>query len=415
MNKFMTWMTDSFAPKVNRLAKNPWIAAIQDAILTAIPMIFIGSFATILSIVKSYWKSFPDFSPVSTFSFGLFSLFLAYLIPEAIMLHKGYKSVSKQAGIAGIAFFLLMIFPSFDKNSNLVLNSTMLGTGGMLTALFSGIVVGIVMNIASKYQLFGEDSSMPDFVITWFNTLIPIIVLLLAGWLLTFQLKFNMTHAIESVFDPLVHLGGSFGGFVIIVFLGYSFLYSFGISSWIIYPVEMAIALPAIAQNAKRASEGLAAQNIFVAEAVGIFTIGGGGATLALCIMMAFMGKSSRMKMVGRAALVPSIFNINEPVVFGAPIAFNPILMVPMWVMGLLGPILTWIVMKIGLVPIPTHVFNLWYLPAPIFAFLSTRSIAGVIYVFILFAISWAVYLPFFRLADKEAVDSEKEDEVETA
>ena len=40
MDKFMSWMTDSFAPKVNKIAKNAWVASIQDAILTAMPMIF---------------------------------------------------------------------------------------------------------------------------------------------------------------------------------------------------------------------------------------------------------------------------------------------------------------------------------------------------------------------------------------
>lgn len=80
MHNVMAWMTDSFAPKVNKIAKNPWIEAVQDGILTAMPMIFIGSFATILGIIKTYWKSFPDFSMISTFSFGLFSLFLAYLV-----------------------------------------------------------------------------------------------------------------------------------------------------------------------------------------------------------------------------------------------------------------------------------------------------------------------------------------------
>ena len=30
MNHFMQWMTESFAPRMNKIAKNPWIASIQD-------------------------------------------------------------------------------------------------------------------------------------------------------------------------------------------------------------------------------------------------------------------------------------------------------------------------------------------------------------------------------------------------
>lgn len=408
MDKLTNWMTDSFAPKVNKLVKNPWIASIQESILTGMPMIFIGSFVTVLSLVKNVWAEFPDFSLLSTFSFGLFSLFMSYLLPEAIMNNKGYKSAAKPAGLAGIAFFLLLVYPAIDTDKGVItLMTAELGTGGMLVALVAGLFVGFVMSLASRHQLISEDSALPDFVAAWFNTILPIALILLIGWLFTFQLHFNMSQAIMTALHPLVNIGGSFGGFVLIIFLGYSFLYSFGISSWIIYPIEMAIALPGIAENARNAAQGLPATNIFTEEVVGTFVIGGGGATLALCFMMTFMAKSARMKMVGRAAIIPSIFNINEPVVFGAPVAFNPTLMIPMWIMGLLGPVSAWIVMKIGLVPIPQNVFDLWYLPAPIFSYISTKSINGLIYTLVLFAISWIVYLPFFKVYDKQAMAEE--------
>ena len=47
MNHFMQWMTESFAPRMNKIAKNPWIASIQDSILTTMPVILIGSLVTI--------------------------------------------------------------------------------------------------------------------------------------------------------------------------------------------------------------------------------------------------------------------------------------------------------------------------------------------------------------------------------
>ena len=192
-------------------------------------------------------------------------------------------------------------------------------------------------------------------------------------------------------------------------FLGFAFLYTFGISSWVLYPVQIAIALPAIAQNQANFEAGKAVTNIFTNEAAAIFLIGGGGATLALCIMLAFMAKSQRLRMIGKASIIPSIFNINEPIVFGAPIAFNPILMVPMWIVGLVGPILTWIVMKIGLVPIPHKPFQLWYTPGPIQSWIVTESIRGLIFFIILFAISWIIYYPFFKIYDKQAVQQDLE------
>lgn len=209
-DKLMSWMTDVFAPKVNMMAKNPWIAAVQSAILTSMPMVFIGSFATILSIVKDYWKGFPDLSLLSTFSFGLFSLFLAYLIPEAVMNNKGHKGTAKQAGLAGIAFFLILVFPLLSDDGRISFDLSTFGTAGMISALIAGLFVGVVMNLFAKWKLIGEDSAIPDFVATWFNTLIPITLILLIGWFFTFHLNINLYNAVNSIFTPLIHLGQGF-------------------------------------------------------------------------------------------------------------------------------------------------------------------------------------------------------------
>ncbi|MBC1520174.1 PTS sugar transporter subunit IIC [Listeria aquatica] len=410
MDKFMTWMTDKFSPKVNKIAKNAWVASIQDAILTAMPMVFIGSFATILAIIKDYWPAFPDLSPISTFSFGLFSLFISFLIPQSVMKHKGIKGVEKQAGLAGVAFFLIMIFPTLSGDGGkITFDLNAFGTGGMIAALLAGLFVGLIMVLFAKLKFISDDSPIPDFVAVWFNTLLPIIVVLLVGWLFTFELRISLYDIVNSIFSPLIQLGSSFWGFVIIYFLGFSFLYSFGISSWVIYPVQVAIALPAIAQNQANHAAGEAVTNIFTSEAGQLFLIGGGGATLSLCIMLAFMAKSNRLRIIGKASLIPSIFNINEPIVFGAPIAFNPILMVPMWINGLVGPIITWFVMKWGIVPIPYEPFQLWYLPAPILAWVTTKSITGLLLIVVLFVISWLIYYPFFKVYDKQAVEQDLE------
>jgi len=409
MQKFMDWMTESFAPKVNKIAKNPWVSSIQDSILTAMPLVFIGSFATILSIVRDYWKGFPDFSMISTFSFGLFSLFLSFLIPGAIMKHKKHADVEKQAGLAGVAFFLMIIFPQISDEGTISFDLNLFGTGGMIAALMAGLFVGMIMNLFSKWKFIGEDSPIPDFVAVWFNTLIPIIIILFIGWLFTFELNINLSEVINSFFNPLINLGGGFWGFVIINFLAFSFLYTFGISSWVLYPVQVAISLPAIAQNQAAVASGGTASLIYTSETVNLLLVGGGGATLSLCIMLAFMSKSSRLRLIGKASIVPSLFNINEPIVFGAPIAFNPILMIPMWINGLLGPIIVWFAMSLGLVPIPYQPFQLWYIPTVIQSWFITRSISGIILVILLFVISWIVYLPFFRIYDKQAVIQDQE------
>lgn len=62
MKRFMDWMTDVFAPKMNRLARNPWLASVQEAILAAMPVILIGSFATLFNILRDFIPQMPDIS-----------------------------------------------------------------------------------------------------------------------------------------------------------------------------------------------------------------------------------------------------------------------------------------------------------------------------------------------------------------
>lgn len=409
MKKFMDWMTNVFAPKMNKLARNPWLASVQEAILAAMPVILIGSFATIFSILRDFIPRLPDISKLSDFSFGLLSIFLAYLIPTTVMEKKKHKKTSKQAGMAGIALFLMVIYPTFDESGNFTVPFANFGTTGMLAALVAGLFVAAVMNRFAKHSFFKEDTALPDFITVWFDTLIPITLCLIVGWLFTFVLEISIFDVVYQIFTPFLAIGQSFWGFVILNFIGYAFLYTFGISTWIIYPITSVICLQGIGDNMSAVAAGNVPVFINTGEAANLFLIGGGGTTLALAIMLLF-AKSKKLKIIGKSTIVPSICNINEPLVFGAPVAFNPMLMVPMWIMGLLAPIITWFALDWGLVPIPAQTFNFWYLPSPITGFLVTGSIAGTILILLIFSVSWFVYYPFFKIYDKQCVTEEEKE-----
>lgn len=412
MDSLMNWMTNVFAPKVNKISRNPWLASVQESILTAMPFVFIGSFATVFSVFKESFDWLPDLSNISNFSFGLFSLFLAYLIPYSLMEKKKHQKIKKQSGLAGLAFFLIIVQPIFTDDGSISIVFANLGTGGMIASLIAGLFVGFVMNLFTKISFFKEDTTIPDFITIWFDTLIPITILLLIGSFLAFNLDLNIFDLIYQLFTPFLSIGQSFWGFVLLNFIGYSFLYTFGISTWVIYPITSAICLQGMGDNIALVAAGQAAEFIHTSETTNLFLIGGGGCTLALNIMMLF-AKSKRLRIVSRAALIPSLCNINEPLIFGAPVSFNPLLMVPMWIMGLIGPAITYIVLQIGLVPIPSAVFSLWYIPSPIVGYFVTGSISGAILVLVLFAISWVVFYPFYKAYDKQELLLENEGDVD--
>ena len=406
MQKFMGFMTDKVAPKMNVITRNPYVSAVQDAILTTMPLIFIGTIGTVLDTIREAFPAFPNCSGFSTFSFNLLSLFLAFLIPSFIMEKKKQRRTRNQAGLAGLSLFIMIICPVI-ADDKFTVSFKALGAGGMIAAIFTGVFVGWVMSAFGKLHLFKEDSAVPDFVTVWFDTLIPILLILLVGWIATSVAGLNILELITNFFMPLVNFGETFWGFVLVNFLTMAFLYSFGISTWVLYSVMSVICLTGIAANEAAVAAGAAATNIHVYEVTWIMTIGGGGATFALSIMMCFLAKSKRLKLMGETCFIPSIFNINEPLVYGTPIVFNPILMIPMWLCGFILPCITWAAFKLSLVPIPTKVFEMWYLPKFIFAYFSTGSLRGVLLAVVLFAVSWVIYWPFFKVYDRQVCQEE--------
>jgi PTS system cellobiose-specific IIC component len=63
--------------------------------------------------------------------------------------------------------------------------------------------------------------------------------------------------------------------------------------------------------------------------------------------------------------------------------------------------------MSTGLVKIPQSVFGLWYIPGPIFAGIVS-GLSGVILSVILFAVSWILWWPFFKLYEKQELAVER-------
>ena len=139
-----------------------------------------------------------------------------------------------------------------------------------------------------------------------------------------------------------------------------------------------------------------------------LIAMGGLGGTLPLNFLMLFKCKSKKLKTMGKICLGPSIFNINEPLVYGAPIALNPILMIPMWINGLVIPTIAWIAFSNGWVTIPHAVMNVNQLPFPLCSFLATHGDFRVILlVAVLFIVSWLIWWPFFKAHETKTLKEE--------
>ncbi|WP_066500955.1 PTS sugar transporter subunit IIC [Abyssisolibacter fermentans] len=409
MKKLIDFMNSKFAPVLTKITKNVWISSIQDTMMSVLPMIFVGSLITMISLLSNIIPNFPNLSPINSFSFGLLSLFVAFLIPYNVMGKKDKAKMKITSGIASIALFLMLLNPTFTEDGGITFVFERFGSAGMFVAIVVGIFTGIIMNIFANLSLFKKDSTIPDFVKAWFDSMIPITIVLLTGWLFNYALHIDLFTMIINIFMPLAKIGNTLPGFVLFYFITV-FIYSFGISGWTLVPIVFPIWLQGIADNAALVAQGKAPVFINTYEVIytGWIAVGGIGSTLILVILMV-LSKSKRLKAIGKAVLIPSIFNINEPVVYGAPIAWNPILMIPFWLNGLIIPTITYIVLNMGLVPIPSQVFQLWYLPFPIPTYI-VAGIKGVILLAFLVLIMFLIWYPFFKVYEAQEIKKENEE-----
>ena len=136
----------------------------------------------------------------------------------------------------------------------------------------------------------------------------------------------------------------------------------------------------------------------------------GAGATLSLCIMFMF-SKSKFLKSLGRLGFLPGLFNINEPIIFGAPIVVNPVLAIPFILAPIVMTIVSYIATRTGLVPMMMAQLP-FTLPAPIAAWMSTDwSVMAGILVIINFVISLVIFYPFFKIFEKKQLAMEAAEE----
>lgn len=408
MKNFMGWLSNSFAPTMNKFVKKPWVAAVAATMQKVIPFILTGSLISLYGVIRSYIPSLPDISVISLYTFNLLGILIAFIMTNQAMEKLRHPRYFITASLTSICSYFIFINSSINNEGIFSVPFERFGPTGIFVGLVVGIFVAVIFNLYSKIP-FLRDSSIPDFVVEWIHNVIPITVTIGIAAALTFGLKFDLFDLVTVIFSPLQSFGQSLPGFVFICFIQ-AFFYSMGISAWVFNSVTTPIFMAGIAANIEAVNNGMAATNISTSETVftaGLVTMGGVGCTLALNFLMAF-SKSKKLKTLGRVFLIPSLFNINEPLMFGAPVVMNPLLMVPVWISSIVGPIILWCSMNFGLLNIPAKMIQVGQIPAPISSMMITEDWRAIIVYIVLLLVYLAIWYPFFKVYEKECLIEEQ-------
>ncbi|WP_318367620.1 PTS sugar transporter subunit IIC [Enterobacter sp.] len=394
-------------PILIQVGENKMLVAVRNGIALTLPFTITGSLFLILANLPiPGWAEFlgPAASKLSApvaVTFGAIGLISA--IGISYNLAKEYQLNALTCSAVAMVVFLLA-----QLNENYQLNVDNLGAAGLFSAIILAIAtVQIMRFFVVRNIVIKLPDGVPPAVAQSFVSLIPAAAIITLVWLVRVMLNFDINSFFTWLVSPLVSGLGSLPGMLVLIFL-ISLLWCCGIhGDNILSGITSPIFLKYIAENTQAY---LNHQPIPHITADGFYIVfmclGGTGATLGLVLAM-LRSRSKMYKSVGKLSLPSAIFCINEPVIFGCPIVFNPLLMIPFTLTPMILCTATYSLMYFDIIGRPVLQIP-WTMP-PIFAawFVTGGNIPAVIWSVCTIVISALVYLPFFKIAERRQMEKE--------
>lgn len=346
-------------------------------------------------------------------SFNLMSIYV--VVGMARSLSKYYKVDEKLAiALSFVGIFVLtpLIFTA-DGAKGLPLDN-FAAKGLFVCMIATAISIEIYRFCAQKGITIKMPDSVPQNVSNAFAAVIPAFaIILLFDVLRTLFAMTDFGSAQQFIFtilqQPLQSLGGTLPA-TFIALLVESVIWCFGIhGSSIVSSVMNPIWYALSAENLAAVEAGIAMPNIVNYQFISFFVkLGGVGATLSLTLLCLFKSKSDQYKALGKLGIGASLFNINEPIIFGFPIVLNPMMMIPFVLSNVTVGVVTYAAIWSGLVPYINGV-NLPYTISVVISGFMLCGWRGALLQVVLLLITGLIYYPFFKAQDKQAYLEEQE------
>lgn len=392
MNKKITeFVNQKLVPPVLKFVNIKAIVALKDGILYTLPLLLVGSLFTLLAnfpyqpftvwLAKKGWMD-----PLSQVNGATFSIIaIVAVMGVAYQYAKNEKVEPFAASIIALSSLIILTRSSVISGGKLVLNvipKDWTGGQGMIAAIVIGLLVGYVYSELVKHKItIKMPEQVPSGVANSFAALIPAFIILTISFgiyaLIHFIWKTTLIEGVYTLIQtPLQGLTDSVWGILAYCFIA-TFFWWFGVhGGTIVTSIFYPILLANLTTNQKIVEAG---KTLTVANGAHIFTdqftavlinMTGTGATIGLAIYMLFFAKSAQTKQLGKLAIVPSLFNINEPIIYGAPIVMNPFLFIPFVVTPIIIGLVMYFLMYTGILPLFSGVTVPWTTPAIISGFL---------------------------------------------
>ncbi|MEY0875785.1 PTS N,N'-diacetylchitobiose transporter subunit IIC [Providencia manganoxydans] len=444
MNHMLTSLEKVLLPVAIKLGNQPHINAIKNGFIKLMPLVLIGA---LFVLINNVFLSFGEgsffyslgihISPeaieslnkfkgiggnVYNGTLGIMSLMTPFFISMALAEERKVDPIA--AGVIAIAAFVTVT--PFDVNGNYAIGANWLGGANIISGMIIGLVVAEAFTfIVRRNWVITLPSTVPSAVSRSFSALIPGFIILLIMGVIAWSLAGITTNFHQLIMDgiskPLASLGGIVG-WAYTIFC--TLLWFFGIHGALaLTALDSGIMTPWAIENVALYHEygsveaALAAGKTFHLWAKPLFDsyvfLGGSGATLGLIIAIFIASRRADYRQVAKLGLPASIFQINEPMVFGIPIIMNPIMFIPFVFVQPILLAITVIAYYMGIIPPITNI-GPWTMPTGLGAFFNTNgTFAALLLALFNLGIATLVYLPFVIIANKAQVTTNKEESEE--
>jgi PTS system cellobiose-specific IIC component len=409
------------------------VVALRDGMIASVPIILVGSTFLLLGaqgpVLKAYFSADGGWLPnlVDTafgrwyldhtaqilfpyrVTMGLLALYIAFTIASALA--NQYRLAPVPQGLGAVAALLITGTPLLlklqdtDANPQWVVALKPLGPEG----IFLAIVLGVGMVELSRLILrpdrprpaaTPDSAAIPASVIDAFRSFLPILTMVSAVWFVRHVVGFDIHAGILKAMQPMTRLGDSLGA----VLASNFFLHLFAVAGVHGISVINAVMLPLwqqfVAANAEAHANGLPLPHTTAYPFYQWFIwIGGAGATLPPTLLL-FLSRNAHLRRIGRISLVPALFNVNEPFLFGLPVVANPLLAIPCVVAPLLCGTVAWFGVTSGLVSAP-FIEVPWVMPCFLGALLSTQDLRALALLGLNSCLSAVVWWPFLKAYER--------------
>jgi PTS system cellobiose-specific IIC component len=433
MNKLFEFLEKYLMGPMGKVSTWRPVRAIVAAGMASIPFTIVGSAFLVLSVIPQAFNlqfivdlwanSFDKIQALYLLAYkctmGILSLYFAIVIgyeyTKIYVEEEGLNLNPLNGGLLAVfAYFLTIPELTYSKGMISAVTGwtvggdslTRLSTSGMFTAILMSILaVQLYRLCVKKNWVIKMPEAVPEGVARSFTALIPgfviaFAVLVINGIFILFGTDIYKVIAIPFAF--VSHITNTWLGIVVIYLLVHA-LWIVGIHG---ANIVMGLVNPILLANMAQNVDGK-----FIAYA-GEFTnsyvtIGGSGATLLLCFYIAFRAKSDQLRMLGKASMGPAIFNINEPLIFGLPIVYNPMLTIPFILAPIVSASIGYWSVQLGLAG-KAIAQTPWPTPIGIGAYVGSGGNIGAFVVALICALAaFVIWYPFIKMYDTKLYKEE--------